>query len=112
MKIDFFKYMATAISITDHNNIIIYMNNAAKEIFADYGGESLIGKNLLEFHNPNSQKIIKDILETGKPNYYTIEKNGKKKFISQMAWYNEEKQVGLVEISSEIPNELPHFVRE
>ncbi len=109
--VDYFKKIPAAVTITDHNSIIIYMNEKAKEVFANEGGASLIGKNLLEFHNPNSKKIINDILETGKPNNYTIEKNGNKKFITQMPWYDEENKIGLIEISCEIPYELPHFIR-
>lgn len=108
---DYFKQLPAAVTITDKDSIIVYMNEKAKVVFANEGGEALLGANLLECHNPNSQKIIKDILETGVPNSYTIEKNGIKKFIYQAPWYNEENQIGLIEISCEIPFDLPHFIR-
>jgi len=54
---------------------------------------------------------MQEILETGKPNAYTIEKKGIKKFIYQAAWYDENNEVGLIEFSFEIPFEIPHFDR-
>jgi len=56
------------------------MNNKSIAVFSNEGGSDLIGQDLFECHNPNSRKIMQDILETGKPNAYTIEKKGIKKF--------------------------------
>ena len=44
-------------------------------------------------------------------NCYTIEKNGVHKLIYQSPWYVKGEYGGLVEISVEIPNPMPHFVR-
>jgi hypothetical protein len=52
------------------------------------------------------------MLATGQANVYTIEKDGVKKLIYQAPWYREGEYAGFVEISLEIPAEMPHFVRE
>jgi hypothetical protein len=44
-------------------------------------------------------------------NVYTIEKNGVKKLIYQAPWYENGEYRGFVELSLEIPFDLPHFVR-
>ncbi|CUQ61167.1 Uncharacterised protein [Dorea longicatena] len=45
-------------------------------------------------------------------NAYTIEKNGVKKMIYQTAWKQDGVVGGLVEISMEIPGEMPHYMRK
>ncbi len=51
------------------------------------------------------------LLATGERNVYTIEKLGVKKLIYQTPWYQDGVFAGLVELSLEIPAEMPHFVR-
>jgi len=51
-----------AIVICDTNHIIQYMNPVAIARYAKRGGKELIGKNLLECHNPQSQEMITKIL--------------------------------------------------
>lgn len=100
-----------AVTICDSNNIIIFMNKKSIETFFKYGGENLIGRNLLEFHSEESRKKIKEIIENKKDNVYTIEKEGKKKLIYQSPVFENGVYDGLVELSLEIPFEMPHFVR-
>jgi hypothetical protein len=51
-------------------------------------------------------------MDTNKSNIYTIEKRSKKKMIIQVPWYMENEIGGLVELSIELPDEIPHFVRD
>ncbi len=51
------------------------------------------------------------MMKTRSKNVYTIEKNGIKKLIYQSPWYENGEYAGFVELSLEIPFELPHFVR-
>ena len=51
-------------------------------------------------------------LRAARPNIYTIEKRGKKKLIYQAPWYADGKYAGFVELALEIPETLPHFVRQ
>jgi hypothetical protein len=55
---------------------------------------------------------LKDLLDNEKLNAYTIEKNGIKKLIYQVPWYENGEFGGLIELSMPIPFEMPHFVRE
>lgn len=48
--------------ICDTNHMIVYMNPAACEHYRKYGGEALLGKSLLDCHNPRSGELIKKIL--------------------------------------------------
>lgn len=50
------------------------MNEKACRTFAGHG--NLIGRNLFDCHSPKSQEKIRELLETGGVNTYTIEKKG------------------------------------
>lgn len=101
-----------AVTICDRDFTIVYMNDKAAKVQEKSGGRDLLGKNLMDCHNERSKAIIRRILETGEPNSYTIEKAGAWKLIYQAPWKKEGKIAGLVELSMEIPAELPHFVRD
>ncbi len=47
------------IVIADENIDIVYMNKEAINRYDKYGGKSLIGKSLLDCHNPKSQDEIR-----------------------------------------------------
>ncbi|MDP3435243.1 MAG: hypothetical protein Q8T04_20070 [Bacteroidota bacterium] len=44
-------------------------------------------------------------------NSYTTEKNGIRKMIHQTPWIEDGEFKGLIEISFEVPMELPHYKR-
>ena len=88
--------MNCAVTVCDTKGIILYMNEKACRTFAKHG--DLIGKNLFDCHNPQSQAKIRELLETGGVNAYTIEKNGIRKMIYQTAWKQDGVVCGLVEI--------------
>lgn len=103
--------MNCAVTVSDAEGVIIYMNEKARATFAKHG--DLIGKRLLDCHpTERSRGIIRQLMETGGSNAYTIEKKGVHKMIYQTAWRKDGVVAGLVEISMEIPAELPHYVRE
>ena len=107
-----FDSVSAALTVCDRDGIIIAMNEKAGISFAKDGGKAMIGKSLMNCHNPHSQAMIKEMMNTGKVNAYSIEKKGIKKMIYQAPWYKDGIICGLVEISMEIPFEMPHFVRE
>ncbi len=74
-------------------------------------GVKIIGNNLFDCHPPKAAEQLKDLLDNQKTNAYTIEKNGVKKLIYQVPWYENGEFGGLVEFSIEIPFDMPHFVR-
>lgn len=103
------KEMNCAVTVCDTEGQIIFMNEKACKTFEKYG--DMIGKNLFDCHNPQSVAKIRELLETGGTNAYTIEKGGLKKMIYQTAWFENGVVGGLVEISMVIPEEMPHHVR-
>lgn len=51
-----------SVVICDLNHTIVYMNPAAINNYAKRGGKELLGKCLLDCHNPNSIDIIKKVV--------------------------------------------------
>lgn len=98
-----------AVTVCDLQGIILYMNCRAREVFARHG--ELVGKNLFECHNPDSQAKIRHMLATGESNAYTISKNGMRKMIYQTPWRRDGMVAGMVEISMVIPEDMPHYIR-
>lgn len=104
--------ISAAITVCDLNGIIIYLNHQSAEVFAKYGGSELIGKSLFDCHSSDSVQKIQEMLITGSSNHYTIQKNGIKKMVSQTPFFEGGKVAGMVEISYEIPEWMPHFNRD
>lgn len=111
MQINWEEEFSAAITVCDNNGTILEMNDKSAVAFEKDGGRQLIGKNLFDCHLPESVNKIKELLKENKSNAYTIEKNGKHKFIYQAPWYENGKLKGLVELSFEIPHDMPHFIR-
>jgi transcriptional regulator with PAS, ATPase and Fis domain len=108
---NWFNEVPFAITVCDEKGIVLEMNEKSALTFSKDGGKALIGQSLLDCHSEKSRQIILEMMQSEKVNIYTIEKQGKKKLIYQCPWYVDGKMSGLVELSLELPNELPHFVR-
>lgn len=106
---DWVKELPVSITVCDVDGIIIEMNNKAK---ATFGGKDRIGESLYNCHQPRSIEMIRNMLKSGEPHTYTIEKAGMKKLIHQQAWYKDGNIAGLVEFSIILPPELPHYKRD
>ena len=101
-----------AVTVCDPNGIILEMNQKSAENFKDDGGMKLIGKSLLDCHPEPSLTKLKNLLEKKEANVYSTEKNGIRKLIYQSPWYKNGEYSGFVELSLEIPSEIPHFIRD
>jgi transcriptional regulator with PAS, ATPase and Fis domain len=112
MQPDWIKEFPGAVTVCDENGIILEMNDKSLQVFADDGGEKLIGQNVLDCHPEPSRSKLAKMLTERSSNVYTIEKKGKKKLIYQTPWFEGGKFGGLVELSLEIPNDMPHFIRD
>lgn len=112
MRINWADELKVAITVSDGEGTIIYLNDKSAETFNKYGGRSLTGTNLKNCHKPESWEKITDLLINNKTNCYTIEKEGVKKLIYQSPWYDNGKLSGLVELSIEIPFKMEHFIRD
>ena len=110
-RFEWFDALPCSVTVCDTNYTILYMNDRSAEVNAKDGGKSLVGKNLMDCHPPQAQEKLRAVMASGHPNVYTIEKNGVRKMIVQSPWRKAGKISGLVEISFELPSEIPHFVR-
>lgn len=109
MDIFFEELKGVAITICDKDGKILDMNTTSANVNSH--GQKIIGNNLFNCHPPHAAAILKDLLENEKLNAYTIEKNGIKKIIYQVPWYENGKFGGLIELSMPIPFDMPHYVR-
>jgi transcriptional regulator with PAS, ATPase and Fis domain len=100
-----------AATVCDRDGTILEMNDRSAATFADDGGRALVGTNVLDCHPEGARIQLAAMLASGQKNAYTIEKRGVKKLIYQAPWYRDGAYAGFVELSLEIPFELPHFVR-
>lgn len=105
------KELPCGVTVCDKEGIIIFINDRAAATFVKYG-ESLVGNSLYDYHGERATGMIQHMLNDGLSNSYTIEKEGVKKLIHQMPWYNGGEVAGLVELSIIIPFEMPHFIRK
>jgi transcriptional regulator with PAS, ATPase and Fis domain len=100
-----------AITVCDAASIILYMNAKSAKTYAANGGKALLGSNLLDCHTESSRAKLEKLIAARQKNVYTIEKNGVKKLIFQTPWFEDEQYAGFIEVSLEIPFEMPHFLR-
>ncbi len=109
---DWIKEFPAAVTVCDPHGIILAMNDKAARTFASDGGYELIGRNMLDCHPDPAYGKAARLLDEKEKNVYTIEKNGIRKLIYQSPWYKDGQYAGFVELSLEIPLEMPHFIRE
>jgi transcriptional regulator with PAS, ATPase and Fis domain len=100
------------VMVCDAEGIIIYMNETAIRNLAKDGGADLIGRNIMDCHNEESRRKLREMMTTHQKNVYTIEKHERKKIIFQTPWMDGDVFKGIVELSLEIPFEMPHFKRD
>jgi transcriptional regulator with PAS, ATPase and Fis domain len=103
---------AGAITVCDPDGIILEMNDKAVRTFQDQGGAALIGTDMLDCHPEPARTTTRELLDSRRTNVYTIEKHGRKKLIYQAPWYQNGQYRGFIEVSLELPAEMPHFIRE
>jgi len=109
--LDWIKEFPAAVTVCDETGIILDMNDKAAKAYEKDGGRALIGSNMLDCHPERARGKTEALLAGREKNIYTIEKNGVKKLIYQSPWFHDGKYAGVVEISLEIPFEMPHFIR-
>ena len=110
-ELDWIKEFSSAVTVCDEDGILLEMNDKAATTYEKEGGRKLIGSNLLDCHPEPARTKTERLLAAREKNVYTIEKNGIKKLIYQSPWYRDSQYAGFVELSLEIPFELPHFIR-
>lgn len=101
-----------AVTVCDRAGVVVAMNDKSARTFETDGGRALIGKDMLECHPEPSRTAVAGLLAEPRVNAYTIEKGGVRKLIYQAPWYEKGEYRGLVELSLDLPEVLPHFVRQ
>ena len=112
LSLDWALEFPAAITVCDDRGNILAMNERSCKTFEKDGGAKLIGTSLLDCHPEPSRTKLIQMLQSHEKNVYTIEKNGVKKMIYQSPWYERGEYRGFVEMSLEIPFDMPHFVRQ
>jgi transcriptional regulator with PAS, ATPase and Fis domain len=92
-----------AVTVCDRKGIIVYMNSESKKQFVKYGGEQLLGMNLIDCHPEPSRALLVQMLEEPFENKYITEKNGQKKLVVQAPWVEDGDFLGVVEVSVFLP---------
>jgi transcriptional regulator with PAS, ATPase and Fis domain len=101
-----------AITVCDREGIVVYMNELSKRQFAKTDEGDLLGKSLVDCHPEPAKTFLLKMLAEPMPNSYTIEKRGIRKMIHQTPWMQNGEFKGVVEISFEIPVQMPHHKRD
>jgi transcriptional regulator with PAS, ATPase and Fis domain len=101
-----------AVTVCDTKGTILEMNEKAAEVFAEEGGEKLVGTNVLDCHPEPARSKLRGMMDKRQPNVYTIKKKGKKKLVFQTPWFESGGYAGFVELVFEVPWDMPHFDRD
>jgi PAS domain S-box-containing protein len=99
-----------AVTVCDRDGVILEMNRKAVATLGS--GKSLVGTNILDCHPEPARSKVRELLASGRTNVYTIEKKGVRKLIHQSPWFENGEMRGLVELSLELPDPLPHHIRD
>ena len=100
-----------AITVCDTDGIIVYMNDFSIRQFEKYGGEKLLGTNLLDCHPEPSKTKLREMLKKPSENTYTTTNKGQTKVITQKPWMENGKYCGIVELSFELPSGIENHFR-
>ena len=108
---DIMREFPVAITVTDREGRFIYVNETSGRVNNGGDAAALLGRQVMDCHNARSRAIIQDLF-AGKQNVYTITKRGKRKLIFQAPWLEGGQVAGLVELSLELPEGMPHYDRD
>jgi len=100
------------VSVCDKDGVIIDLNDAAIRQFAEKGGAKLIGSCIFDCHPEPARSKFKELMQSRRQNIYTIQKDGRRKLVFQTPWYLDGEYAGYLDMTVEIPWEMPHFNRD
>lgn len=101
-----------ALTVCDKNGVIIDMNEEAARAHAGNGGFKLVGADIMPCHPDPAKVKLKDLMESRRKNIYTTKESGLRKLIFQAPWFLDGEYAGYLDLSLEIPWEMPHFDRD
>ena len=108
---DWIDSFAGAVTVCDLSGIVLQMNQKSAEMYRSFGGNTLVGRSLLDCHPEPARKKLLQLLESGERNIYTVERSGIKKLIYQVPWIQDGRRCGIIELALEIPLDMPNFIR-
>ena len=108
---DWLEQLPCSMMVCDRKYTILYLNERAAKDHAEDGGRALVGKDLMDCHPPEAQDKLREVLASGIPNVYTIERKGKRKLVYQCQWKKKGRVGGLVQLVIELPPSLPNHKR-
>jgi hypothetical protein len=106
------KELPAEIMVCDSGGVILEMNAKAEALFAEDGGSSLLGTNVLDCHPEPAFGKLESMLDKQLANSYFNTEKGEKRFFFQSPWFMEGRYAGFVEISFIVSEEILHFIRE
>ena len=101
-----------AITATDENGTITFMNKASRGRPEMQVGYDLIGHDAITCHPERTQGKVRKLYAEQKHNIYSITKDGKKQLVYQAACFTDGMFSGIVEMVLDLPDEVPHFNRD
>jgi hypothetical protein len=104
--------LPVAVTVTSADGTIVTMNERSRETFSADGGGALVGQSVFACHPEPALTKTRRLYEAQHANHYTIRKNGRKKIIHQLPWFEGGVFAGFVEISIPIPDDMAHFDRD
>jgi len=110
-QLEWFEQLPCSVTVCDKEYTILYMNSKAAEANSNNRDKSLIGRSLMDCHPLKAQRRLRKVMASGKPNVYTTEKKGSKKMVYQCHWKKGGRIGGLVELTFELPSDVPNLVR-
>ena len=110
--IEWLEELPCSVTVCDADYTVLYLNGKSAESNAKDGGKDLVGTDLMDCHPEEAQKKLRKVMASGKPNVYTVERNGVRKMVYQAHWRKKGRVGGLVEVVFDLPPEVPHFVRK
>ena len=108
--LEYFHNVPFSVTVCDKDGKILEMNETAERVLSH--GKHIVGQNLLDCHPEPARTKLVEMLKNHNLNAYTIEKNGVKKLVYQSPWFENGEFAGYIELSMEIPMEMPHYVRQ
>lgn len=112
MQLEWAKEFGAAITLCDTEGIILEMNDRAARMFSADGGRQLIGKNVLDCHPEPARSHLAQMLQERRANVYITERRGEYHFVYQSPWFENGRFAGFVEIVIDVPQNIPHVVRD
>lgn len=87
-----------SVVLCDLSHTIMYMNPAAVASYSRYGGAALLGKNLLDCHDPKSREMIEKVVDWFRESpehniIYTFHNAKQNKDVYMVALRDEAKQL-------------------